>query len=239
MELLASIVGYIIVGVSALGVVGVGLVWLFKRIFDNWLNSKFSEQLEAFKHRQQIEIERLRFSINALMDRATRLHQRKFEVLPKVWGRLTDAHGIILSVVSKLQATPDLDSMLPAQAEEYLANSKLVEWQREKVRISSKKTDEFRKQIEPHKIARGKKALKKYYLLYKRNSIFIRPSIKSKFDLLDRLMVDALSEHEMNFVFATRTFTSIEKLEKEGESLFKELQTEVQERLWDSTDDHR
>jgi cell division protein FtsB len=52
---------------------------------ENWINSKFSERLEAFKYAQQRELEQLKFQINASMDRAVKLHQREFETLPEAW----------------------------------------------------------------------------------------------------------------------------------------------------------
>jgi len=46
--------------------------------------------LLAYKHEQQKELEHLKFSINAQMDRATKLHQREFEALPEAWSNSTD-----------------------------------------------------------------------------------------------------------------------------------------------------
>ena len=51
-----------------------------------WLDSKFAERLEAYKHQQQRELEQLRFQINALFDRVTKLHQREFQVLPDAYA---------------------------------------------------------------------------------------------------------------------------------------------------------
>src|SRR6266850_6530058 len=110
-NLLATI-GAIVIGAGA---VGAFAWWLFRLFSEKWLNAKFEERLAAYKHEQQKELEHLKFSINAQMDRATKLHQKEFEALPEAWARLMRAHGLTMSVVSRFQSTPDLNAMKPAQ----------------------------------------------------------------------------------------------------------------------------
>jgi hypothetical protein len=91
-----EMVGWILANAAATSAVAFGM---FKLFAEKWLNSKFQRQLEEFKHAQQKEIEQLRFRINAMMDRATKLHQRAFDVLPEAWSRLNDACGKTLALV--------------------------------------------------------------------------------------------------------------------------------------------
>lgn len=42
---------------------------LFKRYGERWIESKFESQLASYKHEQQKELEKVRFNINALLDR--------------------------------------------------------------------------------------------------------------------------------------------------------------------------
>jgi hypothetical protein len=231
-DFFAAIIGYIVLGS---GVIGVVVWWLFRTFSEKWLNSKFEERLAAYKHEQQKELEHLKFAINAQMDRATKLHQKEFDALPEAWGRLMDAHGIITSVVSRVQSTPDLNSMAADQLEDFIENSKLSEWQRRLVRDATDKTSAYRNQIEPFKIAKARKASRKFYLYFRKQGIFIREPIKQQFEALDQLMLAALSEHTMNFQHRTREFTMIDRLNSEGEKMVKALETEVQRRLWDST----
>src|SRR3954462_3170651 len=46
---------------------------VFQFLSKKWLDARFAERLEKFKHDQIQEIERLRYRINALMDRPTKL----------------------------------------------------------------------------------------------------------------------------------------------------------------------
>src|SRR5947207_131508 len=97
-------IGYIVVGAGA---VGAFVWWLFRTFSEKWLNAKFEERLAAYKHEQQKELEHLKFSINAQMDRATKLHQKEFEAFPEAWARLMDAQGIMTSVVSRHPSAPN------------------------------------------------------------------------------------------------------------------------------------
>src|SRR5258708_27369237 len=106
-NLLATI-GAVVIGAGAVG----GFAWwLFRAFSEKWLNAKFEERLAAYKHEQQKELEHLKFSINAQMDRATKLHQKEFEALPEAWARLMDAYGIMRGLVSRVQSTPDVSAM--------------------------------------------------------------------------------------------------------------------------------
>ena len=140
------------------------------------------------------------------------------------------AHGIIASVVSRFQSTPDLTSMRQDQLEDFIANSKLVEWQRQLVRGALDNTTAYRNQIEPFEIARTKTASRQFYLYFQSNGIF-----KQQFEQIDELILAALTEHEMIFQNQTREFNSIDRLNSEGEKMIKAAEAEVQKRLWDST----
>ena len=225
-------IGAVVVGAGAIGAFA---WWLFRLFSEKWLNAKFEERLASYKHEQQKELEHLRFTINAQMDRATKLHLKEFESLPEAWARLVEAYGIIRTIVARYQSTPDISSMNVAQLEDFLTNSKLAEWQRQAVRDASNKTDEYRSQVEPFKIARARKATRRFYVYFRKNGIFIRDPIKEQFVKLDELLLSAMSEHEMNFQHKTREFRSIDMLGSQGETMLKNLEFEIQKRLWDST----
>ena|SRR5215207_8611448 len=88
-DILATI-GAALVGFGLSGAIAFAL---FKFRGERWVNAKFEERLAAYRPEQQKEIENFKFNINKLMDRATKLHQREFEVLPEIWSKLNDAFG--------------------------------------------------------------------------------------------------------------------------------------------------
>jgi hypothetical protein len=101
-EILAAI-GAIVIGGGGTVAIAFGL---FKFFGEKWLNAKFEERLASFRHEQRKEIERLRFRINALMDRTAKLHKWEFQVLPEAWGRLNDAFTAICSLHASARSKP-------------------------------------------------------------------------------------------------------------------------------------
>jgi hypothetical protein len=235
METLIAILGYVLVAATGLTGVGALLLLLFRKAAEKWIGVKFDKQLEAFRHEQRIEIERLKSSISAQLDRATKLHQREFEVLPKAWGKLKDAHGIISELVSRGKTITDLNAINDPKRDDFLSASLLAEWQSDLVLAAKDKTETYRSQVEPYRIGRARKASAKFYKYFQRNGIFIRPSIKRKIDEIDGLMLGALEEHVLNFQHGFREFRAGDKLRADGKSLLEELEADVQQRLWDST----
>ena len=46
----------------------------FRYFGDKWITGKFNQSLEAFKHKQQAELEQVRLKINTAFDRTVKLH---------------------------------------------------------------------------------------------------------------------------------------------------------------------
>lgn len=135
-------------GVGAVLAALTGLAFgLFKLFGDKWLTAKFDERLENYKHAQQRELEKLRFTINALMDRTTKLNQHEFEVLPQVWALLSEAYSEAAHFTSPLQSYPDLNRMTPAHLIEFLEKSPLENWQKAELSTQSDKPAHPRKKI--------------------------------------------------------------------------------------------
>jgi hypothetical protein len=133
------------------------------------------------------------------MDRAAKLHQREFEVLPQAWSLLTDAFGIAMALVSRLQAITDLDRMQQDRPEDFLTHCELADFERKEVRESKDKTETYGHLLQPHLIGRARKVSQDFYLYFRKSAIFIREPIKLQFDKSDELMQLALSEHSINF----------------------------------------
>jgi hypothetical protein len=230
--LLAAIGGVAVV-VTALTA---GAYGLFRLFAERWLKNRFDQQLETFRHAQQKELEELRYKINALLDRALKLHQHEFDTLPDAWSRLNDSWGLALSVVAPLQSYPDLDHASAAQLEQFLASSELDQWEQDELRSKSQKTDYYRGRIAWRRLAEARLKSRETHIFLRKNGIFILPSIRKKFDVLDQMIWDALVEHETNLTmdaFPRMTDKAV-ALRGQSDDLLKELEGEVQNRLWNA-----
>jgi hypothetical protein len=213
-----------------------GAYGLFRLFAERWLKSRFDQQLEAFRHAQQKELEELRYKINALLDRALKLHQHEFDTLPDAWSRLNDSWGLALSVISPLQSYPDLDRMSAPQLEQFLASSPLDLWEQDELKGKSQKMDYYRGRIAWRRLAEAREKSRETHIFLRKNGIFILPSIRKKFDVLDEMIWDALVEHETNLTMNAfpRLTQKADALRRQSDALFKELEGEVQSRLWNA-----
>jgi hypothetical protein len=66
---------------------------LFQFLGKKWIENKFSQRLEAFKHLQSVELARLKVEIESMLSGALKLQEREFTVLPEMWEKLSDATG--------------------------------------------------------------------------------------------------------------------------------------------------
>lgn len=224
-------------GVVVVGGIAGFSYWLFKLFSEKWLTAKFNERLEDYKHKQQRELEELKFKINALMDRTTKLHQREFDVLPEAWGRLIDAHGHALSVTSPVQQFANLDIMTQQQLSEFLENSPLANWQKEEVKGATKKAEHYRKAYDWHRYVEATNTNRDFYGYLRKSGIFIREEIKVDFDAIADLIYDALAEQEFHLehaIYGPDSRKARTKFISESNGMLKELEKKVQARLWDS-----
>jgi hypothetical protein len=236
-----AVVSTVMAWIVTLVVAGGGTVTiaflLFKTFSEKWLNTKFEERLATYKHLQQRELEQLKFQINALMDRTVKLHQKEFDVLPEVWGRLTDAFNITTAVTSPLQQHADLDRMNDKQLEEFLEGTDfLSNWQKAELRERTNRNGCYFKAVSWHKAMKARDACREYHVYLLKSGIFIPEPMKSKFTDLDGIIYSALVEYEQNLrdEMIPRPHDALKVLTGKGERLLKSLEGDVQGRLWKS-----
>lgn len=235
-----NVIGAVLTWIGAFVVAGGGLAaivfWIFKLLSEKWLSAKFEERLAAYRHAQQRELERLKFEINALMDRTVKLHQKEFDVLPEAWGRLTDAHGVTVSITATIQQYPDVDRMNEDQLDEFLENSSLLKWQKAELKNAHDKNKYYMKAIAWKNINKAQESCQEFHVYLLKNGIFIPEPMKAKFAELDQIIFSALVEHEVNQqdIGGPRLREELKTLLGKGAELLKSLEADVQGRLWKS-----
>jgi hypothetical protein len=209
---------------------------VFKKFGENWLNAKFNERLEAFRHVQQKELEELRFRINSLFDRKTKLHQKEYEVIPGAWARIADAHGVVTAFTSFLQSYADVGRMTDSQLEEFLSDSKLLNWQRSELKAADRKDRNkyYQDVLFYHTFGDCRRKCRKSYVYLQRNGIFMPRELLEKFRKFDGMVWAALNEHQSNKELdeVPRRREAANMLRDEGGPLFSELEETIQKRLW-------
>lgn len=116
------------------GVFTVFAFWLFRLLGEKWLNNRFSRNLEDLRHKQAGEIERFRFQISTLLDRASKVHQREYEVLPELWDALIEADSYVQAAVGSFKSYPDVTFASADVLDEILSNTERPEITKSEIR---------------------------------------------------------------------------------------------------------
>lgn len=209
----------------------------FKFLGKKWIDSHFAERLEKFKHDQNQEIERLRYRINALMDRTTKLHQHEFEVLPEVWQKLGIALSVTTNFTSRFTRHPDLDPMGEAQFSAFLARSELADWEQAELREGRDRNGRYQKMIFWHQLHKVVELHADFHNYFISKGIFIQPELKERIRALSNMMYDAFRERQLdaeNPVFGEDRFAKGDQLQREGPGELQAIEKEVQARLWEA-----
>ena len=229
--------------VTWFGITGVGAAaaafGLFRFLGSKWLDSRFAERLERFKHSQNQEIERLRFRINALMDRTTKLHQHEFEALPQVWEKLGLALAWAQSFTSRGQQYPDLEQLSDAALAEFLAKSELREYEKRELDERRGRNQRYMRIIFWHKLNRTREIYADFHNYFVAKGIFIEVELKKKIDAIDTMIYEAIDEREFEERYPDPNperarFAKCDRLQREGKVEFDKLEKDVQARLWEA-----
>jgi len=109
--LLGSLWKLILVVLGSAGGGAAVAIPVIKKFGERWLDARFAQRLEQLRHDQAKEIETMRRRVQWEFSRISKIHEREFEVLPKAWLMLHEAHGRTADLVGRLKQYPDLDHM--------------------------------------------------------------------------------------------------------------------------------
>lgn len=234
-DILQNIFGAIGALVVAGGGGAVVTIFLMKLFAEGWLNAKFEQQLQSQRHEQDRAIEELRFKINSMFDRKTKLHQREFEIVPDAWSKLVEAHAQVTGFISFLQSYPDVNRMTPAQLDGFLKGSNLESWQQDELRDSGDKNKYYQKARFFQRSSECRQHCRELHVYIKKNGIFLPKELKESFSKLDGFIYSALIEHEINQEVDVRPMvrTAKDALEGPGQQLLDDMELKVRQRLWE------
>ena len=173
--------------------------------------------------------------MSTLLDRATKLHQREFEVLPEAWAKLSDAYWKASALVAPFKELPDLNRMSGPQREDFIEKSRLQEWQKAEVRVAADVSAKYNEMNAWYILGDAKKACTDSSRYLGVQGIFIEPQLRKKMDRLNQLIWNALIEDETNKQHDMRDRDQAGALRAEGTQLRDELETAIHQRIWPAT----
>lgn len=107
-----------------------------------------------------------------MFSKATKIHEKEFEILPEAWIKLQNALGLISRLVSPFQSYPDLNRMVEDELQEFVAKSRLTETQRKRVLNESDKNEYYMDIIFWHDLYEVQSGISDFHNYIMRNKIF-------------------------------------------------------------------
>lgn len=206
---------------------------LFQFLGKTWIENKFAQRLELHKHHQALEIQRLRVEIDSMLSGVIKLQDREFDVLPKAWEKLDEAHGLVTWLVAPMQSYPDLDRMNSQELAEFFSKSELTDSQRQRISAAAKRTNAYSDIIFWHRLNKVRTSIGALRDFVARNGIFLPPELKQKFTKVVELLWSSLTSKQVG-VEANDYKLQIqgwEKIQTEIEPLYKSIESDIQLRL--------
>ncbi|MDO9166219.1 MAG: hypothetical protein Q7U13_08945 [Rhodoferax sp.] len=191
-----NLIGKIVAYGGGAAVVAYGI---FRFLGQKWIENKFAEKLEAYKHKQQQELEETRYRINSLFSRVSKIHEKEFQVLPTAWGKLHHALSSLSRFTTVVKRYPNFDVMTESQLEEVLKQSVLSDFQKKEIKDTNTKLDYFRDCMFYHELNKVKNACGDFHDYIQKNSIFLKSDLKMYFTKIDALMWDTMIDKEIGY----------------------------------------
>ena len=171
---------------------------IFVFLGKKWIENKFSERLEAYKHLQNKELEELKYKITLLFNRVTKIHEKEFEILPEAWMKMQDALGHISRLTSVYQQYPDLNQMNEQKLKELLDSSDFKESEKQEITEAPDKVGKYRDLVFWHDLFEVEKAFNDFHNFILRNKIFLDFDLQEHFINIDEIMRDVLVKREIS-----------------------------------------
>jgi hypothetical protein len=208
---------------------------LFQYLGKGWIDARFSERLEAFKHEQAKELQRLNVEVESLLSGALKIQDREFTILPEAWHKLNDAYSLTGWVVSPTQQYPAVSRMKEDQLEEFLASSELLQTQRARVRAADgrDRDNTYQDIIFWHRLNRAKKAVGELQTYTVSHGLFLPPPLKQQFSDMLPILWASLSSLEVGHEAQDHKMQSQAwiDLKAKGEPLHHAIEKSIERRL--------
>ncbi|HSX56689.1 MAG TPA: hypothetical protein VLG14_15390, partial [Sphingomonas sp.] len=199
------------------------------------------KQLESARQQHANYLERLKFDRAGLLDRAAKLNQREFEIIPDIWKNATEAHYAMLRLISRWQQCPDVGRMSEPRFEAFLEGSRLEAWQKEEIRALNRfeRTTYYSDAEQWFRLQDANAAIVAFNRAAANGSIFLHPETHSKFEGFGDLMRNAFQRWSLNQQLKQDgdpipkdEEDPVQMYREQGDPLYQGLSSYLRERYW-------
>jgi hypothetical protein len=199
----------------------------FKGLGESWLESKFAEKLEAFRHEKLVELARMRVEIDSSLDSALRLQEKRFNAMSEAWTLLQEAYGASIAFVSPMQSYADLRRHDDKEIEEVMNLYELTPMSKRAILKSSDRQKDFQDAIDRKLMNEMNNAISAFNNAIHLNAIFFRED-----DFQELMEINKqLSEIHRNKSFRLRHGGGSILVDEKEDNAWDELTGSVKDRV--------
>lgn len=148
---------------------------LFKRLGDAWLQTKFSEKLEDFRHERAKEMERLRAEIDGALQARIKFQEKQFEACLEIWNALKEAQSKLLDSISLIQQYSDIKRLSDEARIEYLSSFDLQKWQVKEILSASDIQNRFVETVSRMRFNSAAQAFSNFDKVTRMHELLLKP----------------------------------------------------------------
>ena len=198
-----------------------------------WIENKFAEKLELFRHTQAIELQKLRDEIDSLLSGTIKLQEKEFETLPEVWDRLNAVYEKISSLLSPFKSYPDLERMPEDAMKEFMESTPFTQIQRKEIIQSGRMNGRYQEYHTLYMIHEGKLSYSELEKLVARNGIFLQPKLRDLMESMSEAIWSSITSKEIGNDAQDSKLQreSLNNLRDTVKPLYKDIETYIHTRL--------
>ncbi len=220
----------------------VGLAGIARAYIDKWLDSRFQAKLAALNHSQALEIARFQLAIDTKLNRASKLHDREFEVLPRAWDLLCEAGGAVTLLLDENQTHPDLSKLDDLELNELLSSMPFSEAECDAIRSTPKdaQTQLYAKRKRRYQVVRAGGLAQDFHNYVASYGVFVEPSLRSKLLRFSDILSEVVQTHSQLMPVDDPNAIKVRTLNRQKfeatTALVDEIGDAVSARLWGASD---
>ena len=202
-------------------------------------NHKWTKKLETYKATLNKEMEEYKTNLNLRYYRKSSFSKDELDILKQLWAHFIETFYSFNKTCASFKTYPNVSKMSEQELQEYLSSIEFITISdRERILNSHEKQKEINKLLNLISLQETNNNLYNCIKYLDKNSMFITPNIKDKFDILSKKMRSALVSYDMYLRMKIQDFEGKTIYEVHNKalteigSLKKEIEKEIQQALF-------
>ena len=218
--------------------IGLAFLWFGRTYMDKWLAKRFQGQLDAIKHAQALEFAKHKLSFDAKLHRATKLHEREFEVLPRAWEMLGATGGSIRLLISDDQTHTDVGKLDALALAAFLAPLPISAAEKNAITAApvAERTDLFIERKLRYQMVDASTLAQNFHNYVATSGVFIEPTLRKKLLTVSSVFESVVRTHSNLVITGGSKAVDIGGLNRQKlealDKLVGEIGNEISERIW-------